>query len=256
MKLWDRLAGAVAGLGPDAQMTEGGGQIAVLLARVAVLSQDNTSDGILDCEDYRALFLPDQQAAFTVGVIALSAKMAKADGVVTRDEVRAFQEVFNVAPGEMKNVSRIFNLAKEDAAGYESYAEQLSSLLKENPRLLQDVLEGLLQIALADGVLHANEEQYLSAVAKLFGVTDAEFGSVRARQICSGTDRPYEVLGVAREIGDEELKAHYRKLIGDYDPDTMVARGVPREFVSIATKKIAALNAAYETIAKERELTR
>jgi DnaJ like chaperone protein len=254
MKLWDRLAGAVAGLGPDAQMTEGGGQIAVLLARVAVLSQDNTSDGILDCEDYRALFLPDQQAAFTVGVIALSAKMAKADGVVTRDEVRVFQEMFKVAPGAMKDVSRIFNLAKQDAAGYESYAEQLASLLNENRRLLEDVLEGLFQIALTDGVFHANEEQFLADIARLFGFTDSEFAAIKARQMSSGADHPYEVLGVGPEIDDEALKAHYGELIADHDPDTMIARGVPAEFVSIAARKVAALTAAYETIAEERKL--
>ena len=99
----------------------GGGRIATLLTRLAVLSHVDNNDVILDCEDYRALLsLPDHQAAYTVGVIALSAKMAKADGVVTRDEVTAFQQVFKVAPGEMKNVSRIFNLAEEDAAGYDS----------------------------------------------------------------------------------------------------------------------------------------
>ena len=253
MSLWERLAGAVAGLGSDAQMT-GGGQIAALLSRLAVLGHDDNNDGILDCEDYRALFVPDHQGAFTVGVIALSAKMAKADGVVTRDEVKAFQEVFKVAPGDMKNVSRIFNLAKEDAAGYESYAEQLASLLQENRRLLEDVLEGLFQIALADGVFHANEEKFLAEVARLLGFTDAEFSAVRARQMSSGADNPYEVLGVAPEIDDEMLKIHYRKLIADHDPDSMIARGVPPEFVSVATKRVAAIHAAYETVIQQRNM--
>ncbi len=254
MKLWDRLAGAVAGLGADAQLS-GSGQIGALLSRLASLSHDDNMDGILDCEDYRALFAPDHQAAFTVGVIALSAKMAKADGVVTRDEVRAFQEVFRVAPVEMKNVSRIFNLAEQDATGYESYAEQLASLLNENRRLLEDVLGGLFQIALADGVFHANEQRVLADIARLFGFTDAEFAAIESRQVNSGSDHPYEVLGVRPEIDDEALKAHYGKLIADHDPDTMIARGVPPEFVSIATRKVAALAAAYEAIAEERNLT-
>jgi DnaJ like chaperone protein len=254
MKLWDRLAGVVAGLGTDAQLS-GSGQIGVLLSRLASLSHDDNADGILDCEDYRAMFAPDHQAAFTVGVIALSAKMAKADGVVTRDEVRVFQEMFRVTPGAMKDVSRIFNLAKEDAAGYESYAEQLASLLNENRRLLEDVLEGLFQIALADGVLHANEEQVLANIAKLFGFTDAEFVAIKACQLNSGPDHPYEILGVRPEIDNETLKAHYSKLVADHDPDAMIARGVPPEFLSIATRKIAVLTAAYETVAEERNLT-
>jgi DnaJ like chaperone protein len=253
MKLWDRLAGAVAELGADAELS-GGGQIGVLLSRLAALRHDDNADGILDCDDYRALFAPDHEAAFTVGVIALSAKMAKADGVVTRDEVRAFQEVFDVAPGEMKNVSRIFNLAKQDAAGYESYAQQLAFLLQENRRLLEDVLEGLFQIALADGVFHANEEQALADIARLFGFTDDEFGAIKACQMNSGADHPYEVLGIGPEIDDEALKTHYHKLIADHDPDTMIARGVPPEFMSIAARKVAALAAAYETIAQQRKL--
>jgi DnaJ like chaperone protein len=254
MKLWDRLAGAVAELGAHAQLS-GTGQIGVLLSRLASLSQDDNTDGILDCEDYRALFAPDHQGAFTVGVIALSAKMAKADGVVTRDEVRVFQEMFKVAPGAMKDVSRIFNLAKQDAAGYESYAEQLASLLNENRRLLEDVLEGLFQIALADGVFHANEEQFLADIARRFGFTDNEFAAIKARQVGSGADHPYEVLGVRPDIDDEALRKHYGKLIADHDPETMIARGVPPEFVSIAARKVAALTAAYETIAEERSLT-
>jgi DnaJ like chaperone protein len=97
--------------------------------------------------------VPELHVTFTIAVIALGAKMAKADGVVTHDEVVAFREVFKVPEGEMENVSRIFNLAKHDVVGYETYASQLASLLKGNPRLLEDVLEGLFHIAMADGLL-------------------------------------------------------------------------------------------------------
>ena len=92
--------------------------------------------------------------AFTVGVIALGAKMAKADGVVTVDEVNAFKEVFKIPEGEMQNVARVFNLAKQDATGYEAYADQLATMFKHNRKLLEDVLEGLFHIAKADEVLH------------------------------------------------------------------------------------------------------
>src|SRR6476646_4193906 len=108
------------------------------------------------------------------------AKMAKADGLVTADEVTAFKEVFKVPEGEMKNVSRIFNLAKQDIVGYEAYAKQLASLLKDNRKLLEDVLEGLFHIALADGVFHPNEEKFLAEVAERFGFTDTEFSYIKA----------------------------------------------------------------------------
>jgi DnaJ like chaperone protein len=194
------------------------------------------------------------QIAFTIGVIALGAKMAKADGMVTRDEVIAFKEVFKVPEGEMENVSRVFNLAKQDVVGYEAYANQLASLLKGNRKLLEDVLEGLFHIAMADGVFHPNEEQFLADVAQRFGFTRTQFNYIKARHVSAAKSDPYEVLGITPDIDDDTLKSHYRKLVLDNHPDRMIARGVPSEFVSLATKKVAAINAAYEELAKERRI--
>ena len=148
------------------------------------------------------------QIAFTIGVIALGAKMAKADGIVTRDEVIAFKEVFKVPEGEMENVSRIFNLAKQDVVGYEAYANQLASLLKGNRKLLEDVLEGLFHIAMADGVFHPNEEQFLADVAQRFGLTRTQFNYIKARHVSAAKSDPYEVLGIAPDIDDDTLKRH------------------------------------------------
>src|SRR6476620_9162974 len=211
MSIWGKLAGAAAGLAI-------GGPIGALLGGVAghyVIDRDQEQDGPAE-----------NQVAFTVGVIALGAKMAKADGVVTMDEVNAFKEVFKVPEGEMKNVARVFNLAKQDVAGYEAYAEQLAVMFKGNRKLLEDVLEGLFHIAKADEVLHPREEQFLQQVAKRFGIDPS--------------------------ISNEALKSQYRKLVADNHPDKLMARGVPKEFVAIATEKIAAINEAYGQIAKER----
>jgi DnaJ like chaperone protein len=194
----------------------------------------------------------ENQVAFTVGVIALGAKMAKADGVVTMDEVNAFKEVFKVPDGEMKNVARVFNLAKQDVAGYEAYAEQLATMFKGNRKLLEDVLEGLFHIAKADDQLHPNEEQFLAGVSKRFGFTETEFSYIKARHVAAHKRNPYEVLGVQPGIGNDELKSQYRKLISENHPDKLIARGVPPEFIAIATEKVATINEAYGQIAKER----
>jgi DnaJ like chaperone protein len=225
MQLWGKLAGATAGL-------VAGGPIGALLGGVAghyVIDRDEEED------------LP-----------ALGAKMAKADGIVTRDEVAAFKDVFKVPESQMKNVSRIFDLAKQDVAGYEAYAKQLASLLKGNRKLLEDVLEGLFHIAKADGVLHPDEEQFLAEVAKRFGFTDTEFSYIKARHVSSAKRNPYDVLGITPEIGNDALKIHYRKLVANNHPDKMIARGFSSEFVNIATEKIAAINAAYDAVARER----
>jgi DnaJ like chaperone protein len=168
------------------------------------------------------------------------------------DEVNAFKEVFKVPEGEMKNVARVFNLAKQDVAGYEAYAEQLATMFKGNRKLLEDVLEGLFHIAKADEHLHPNEEQFLHQVAKRFGFTDTEFSYIKARHVIASKRNPYDVLGVKPTITNEELKSHYHKLVAENHPDKLMARGVPKEFVAIATEKVATINEAYETIAKER----
>ena len=115
-----------------------------------------------------------------------------------------------------------------------------------------DVLEGLFHIAVADGVFHPNEERFLIEVARRFRFTDVEFNYIKARRVGLAEDNPHDVLGISPEISNDALKIHYRKLIADNHPDKMIARGVPPEFVSMATKKVTAINAAYEALTKER----
>jgi DnaJ like chaperone protein len=237
MSVWGKLAGAAAGLAV-------GGPIGALLGGVAghyAIDRDQEHDG-----------QAENQVAFTVGVIALGAKMAKADGVVTMDEVNAFKEVFKVPDGEMKNVARVFNLAKQDVSGYEAYAEQLATMFKGNRKLLEDVLEGLFHIAKADESLHPGEEEFLAQVAKRFGLTPTEFSYIKARHVVASKRNPYDVLGIAPTVTNDELKSQYRRLVADNHPDKLIARGVPKEFIAIATEKVAAINEAYDMIAKER----
>ncbi|MDJ0512425.1 MAG: TerB family tellurite resistance protein [Methyloceanibacter sp.] len=241
MSVWGKLAGAAAGLAV-------GGPIGALLGGVAghyVIDRDGEEGAGGEGED---------QVAFTVGVIALGAKMAKADGVVTMDEVNAFKEVFKVPDGEMKNVARVFNLAKQEVSGYEAYADQLAGMFKGNRKLLEDVLDGLFHIAKADDEFDPSEEEFLKQVAKRFGFTDTEFSYIKARHVVASKRNPYEVLEVQPTVSNDDLKAQYRKLIAENHPDKLIARGVPEEFVSIATDKVAAINEAYQQIAKERGL--
>jgi DnaJ like chaperone protein len=194
-----------------------------------------------------------REVAFTIAVIALSAKMAKADGVVSALEHDAFSEVFRFAPEEATNVERLFDLAKEDVAGYETYADQIAKLFKDDRKLLQHVLEGLMYVAAADGVLHPKEDEFLRAVAGRFGFSDSEFRFFRARFVTDNAS-PYDVLRLSPDATDAEIKAQYRKLVRDNHPDRLMATGVPAEFLELSTRKLAAINVAYDAIARERGL--
>jgi DnaJ like chaperone protein len=196
---------------------------------------------------------PENDVAFTIGVIALSAKMAKADGIVSPMEVAAFKQVFQSSPAEASHVARIFNLAKQDVAGYQAYADQIAALLKDDKKLRQDVLEGLMHVATADGGMHPMEDVFLRDVAARFGFSESEYRFFRARFVLDN-DNPYDVLKLSPDVSAAEIKAQYRKLVSDNHPDKLMGRGVPPEFVEIATRKLAAINAAYDAIAKERGL--
>ncbi len=196
---------------------------------------------------------PQSSIAFTIGMIALGAKMAKADGVVTRDEVAAFKQVFKIQPEELGNVARVFNLAKQDVAGYDAYARQVARLFTHRPEVLEDVMDGLFHIAKADGVVKDEEMAYLQSVAGIFGL-DHRFRCIRARHIKAEENDPYEILGIEPCVLDDELRQHYRRLVRDNHPDKHIAAGVPEEMISIATDRLAAINSAYDTVARERGL--
>ncbi len=191
--------------------------------------------------------------AFTAAVVALAAKMAKADGIVVGVEVEAFQRAFRVEPREARNVTRLFELAQQDTAGYESYAEQIARAVGRDRAVLRDVLASLLHIATADRVLHPAEDAFLATVARLFGLSSSEYRHERAHFIAD-PESPYDVLGLAPSATDDELKRRHRKLVRETHPDLMIGRGVPPELIVIATRRLAAINDAYAVVARERGL--
>ncbi|HEX3756907.1 MAG TPA: TerB family tellurite resistance protein [Rhizomicrobium sp.] len=233
MSIWGKVSGAGAGFLV-------GGPVGALVGAVA-------GHFLIDQES-------DPGVTFTIAVIALAGKMAKADGVVSNAELEAFGRVFKVPPEEEANVRRIFNLARQDVAGFEAYAGQIARLFVGNPAVLEDILDGLFEIAKADGVLHPGESAFLERVAEIFGLAPNEFRRIRAAHFAPELTDPYVILGVSYVAGEEEIKQTYRRLVRENHPDSLIARGVPQEFVRLANDKLAAINAAYEKIQGERGL--
>ncbi len=198
---------------------------------------------------------PDtHRIAFTIGVIVLGAKMAKADGQVTRAEIDAFRQVFHVPDDELANVARVFDRAKQESEGFEPYARQIKAILGDNRALLEGLLDGLFHIAKADAKVHEAEILFLERVARIFGFSAAEFAALRASHL--GPDRadPYTILGVDRGLDDKALKAAYRSLVREHHPDLLIAKGLPEEFIKVATERLARINEAWDKIAKERRI--
>ncbi len=200
-----------------------------------------------------------RRIAFATAVIVLGAKLAKVDGVVTRDEIQAFKRVFRIDDGEVGDVARIYNQAKTSARGFEPYARQISALFGADPFLLEELLVGLFEVARADGEINPAEVDFLRRVAAIFGFNVGSFEQIRARfsataRNLSGADDAYAVLGLTRGASDDEIKRTYHQLVREHHPDRLVAKGMPEEFVERANKTLAAINAAYDRIEKERNL--
>jgi DnaJ like chaperone protein len=233
-------------------------QLGDFVSRVSARARDGVGDL---AEAVRTLFAGDpelrRKVAFSVAMIALSAKMAKADGVVTQDEIRAFQQIFSIPPREVRNVARLYDLAKADIAGFEAYAEKMARLCGSggpNCAMLEDILDGLFHIAKADGVLHEREGTFLWRIAEIFDVSEEHYRRILARHVDLGPTDPYAVLGIEHGAPFEEVRKRYRALVANNHPDKLIARGVPEEFIAIATTRLAAINAAYELIEKSLKI--
>jgi DnaJ like chaperone protein len=234
MKIWDRIVEGVTRLA-------NGESFGSLLGLSAPSTDDGAHPGL-------------RQIAFTIGVIALGAKMAGVDGEVSENEVTAFRDFFHVPPGEERNVERFFNLAKRDVAGFETYARQLAALFPDAPEILENVLEGLFGIAKADGPIDVAEAAYLAEVASLFGLSSSRFERAKAAALGVVECEPCTILGIDPLATDEQIREAWLRQVKANHPDRLMAQGLPEEAIAMATRKLALINDAYDRLRRERGL--
>lgn len=234
MKIWDIIADKAAQLGI-------GGPIGALLGVAPPGADEGAHPGL-------------RQIGFTIGVIALGAKMARVDGEVSDAEVAAFRAFFQVPPGEERNVERFFDLAKRDVAGFETYARQVADLFPDAPEILEGVIEGLFGIANADGAIDEAEADYLAKVARIFGLDSARFE--RAKAAASGVVEcePCIILGIDPIATDEQIREAWLRQVRANHPDRLIAQGLPEEAIAMANRKLALINDAYDRLRRQRGL--
>lgn len=194
-----------------------------------------------------------KDAAFSFALIALSAKMAVSDGVVSASEVQAFERTVHIPPEEARHVERLFALAQQDVAGYDAYARRIARFFATSPDMLEHVLDGLFHIAAADGYVHEAEYAYLHAVSSIFGFDEARFEEIAAQHVLAddGAD-PYTVLGLSHDADAAEIRRVYRRLAAENHPDRLIAKGVPAELIAVATARMQAINRAYTQLTRKR----
>jgi DnaJ like chaperone protein len=262
MSVWGKILGGVAGF------AMGGPMGAVLGAALGHAADTKGGAGVAGMKPADLLGPPDplrmteiaammgsRDTVFSIAVVVLAAKLAKADGPVKRAEIDAFKRMFRFAPENAKDIAKLWDGARESAEGFEPFAEKLAEAFSDNRTVLEEVLASLFAVARADGPLNQAEERFLGAVRARFGLSERAWESARSgatgRVEPAGPD-PYEVLGVARTASNDEVRSAWRQLMRENHPDTLAARGVPPHFIESATRRVSEFNAAWNRIKKER----
>jgi DnaJ like chaperone protein len=195
----------------------------------------------------------DHQVAFFAALFACLAKIAKADGQVTKEEINKIEDFitqkFNL-DGEQRNFAiNIFQKAKDDNVSFDAYAKQLASLLKRSPNSLMIFYELLFELAMADGELHPNEEKLLKRVPRIFGFNDGLYNKL-FQKYGMKTQNFYEVLGVSKQMNFDEIRKIYLKKRREFHPDKLISKGLPEELIEKAKEKFIEIQEAYEELEK------
>jgi DnaJ like chaperone protein len=254
--VWGKILGGVGGF------LTGGPLGAVMGAALGHAADQGAIPGRIGpgAADLAAL-LGNKETLFAISVIVLSAKLAKADGPVKRQEIDAFKAMFRIPPENLREVGQMFDKAREDHEGWEPFAERLGEAFADNRAMLEDVLAALFYIARADGPITRGELPVLQGIHLRFGLDHAAWdrakggGQTGSRvEQQKQTDDAYVILGIAPTASDEEVRLAWRKLMRENHPDGLAARGVPPEFVERATRKVAEINAAWDRVKRQRGL--
>ena len=239
MTIWGKIIGSATGFAL-------GGPIGALLGGAAghALDKFKTKEKLPEK-------LALKQIGFTIGVIVLSAKMAKADGKVTKSEIKAFKEKINVPDNEIKNVARLWDQAKKTTDGFEVYAKQISNLLEKNSSVLEELLNLLVIIAEADGKITNLEKIYLKEVSNIFGFSDQDFERICSLKLNKYID-PYQTLGVLKDTPLEEIKKKWKTLAMKHHPDRLIAQGIPQDIIETNTYRLKEINNAWDLIKNKK----
>ena len=242
MSIWGKIIGGTAGFALGGPL---GAIMGVMAGNIFDRSRKSSAS-------FQGIPNHQKQHIFALSVIILGAKIAKADGVVTKDEVHAFKEKFKIPSNDMEQVSKIFKEAQKTSYGFEKIAQQVGDLFQDNKVVLEELLNNLFYIAEADGKISDHELSFLKTLSSIFKFEEEVFHRIYQTRLSDKKSDPYKVLGVQRTDNDEKIRGVWLKLTKEHHPDNLVAKGMPPEFIEQATNEMSSINAAYDKINKLR----
>ena len=238
MSIWGSLIGGMVGFSL-------GGPFGMLLGSLIGGKISRARSG---AKSFGAFAQPQQ--VFALSLIVLSAKLSKADGQVSKEELIAVRDKLKIPENEVEQVGKIFNKAKQESAGYEPYAQQIAQIYKNNPNVLEEVINILFYIAEADGNVSQSELDMMQNIARIFGLNQAQFNSIKESRKSSDKLNPYIVLESKPEEDLQAIRKRYLQLSKEHHPDILISKGVPQEVIAESKKKMRAINSAWDQIQK------
>jgi len=239
MSIWGSLIGGMVGFSL-------GGPFGMLLGSLIGGKISRARSG--STGNFGAFAQPQQ--IFALSLIVLSAKLSKADGQVSKEELIAVRDKLKIPESEIEQVGKIFNKAKQESTGYEPYAQQIAQIYKNNQNVLEEVINILFYIAEADGNVSKSELDMIQHIAQIFGLNQSQFNSIQESRKSSGKLNPYVVLGSNPEEDIQAIRKKYLQLSKENHPDMLISKGVPEEVIEESKKKMRAINSAWDQIQK------
>ena len=237
MSIWGSLLGGVIGFsfgGPFGALLGSflGGKISRLNSSKTIGNQQNT------------------QEVFALSLIILSAKLSKADGHVSKEELIAVKDKLQIPDSEIDQVAKIFNKAKDESTGYEPYAKQIAEIFRDNINVLEEVINILFYIAEADGNVSNDEETMIANIAYIFGLSQKQYQSIKESRKTSDKLNPYIVLESQPTDDLKTIRKNYIRLSKEHHPDLLISKGVPVEVINESKNKMRSINAAWDQVQK------
>ena len=237
MSIWGSLIGGMIGFSL-------GGPFGMLLGSLIGGKISGAKSGA----GFRSFAQPQQ--IFALSLIVLSAKLSKADGKVSKEELVAVKDKLKIPDNELDQVGKIFNKAKEESTGYEPYAQQIAQIYKGNSNVLEEVINILFYIAEADGNVSNSELKMIEHIAQIFGLSQIQFNGIKEGRKSSDKLNPYIVLESKHDDDIQTIRKRYLKLSKEHHPDLLISKGVPEEVIKESKNKMRAINSAWNQIQK------
>ena len=250
MSVWGKVIGGAAGFAI-------GGPLGAMMGVMAGNIYDKKkkiSSAHQEVANKQNISSQEKQHIFALSVITLTAKLAKADGEVTQNEIEVFKEKFKIPSDEEEQVRQIFNEAQKSVYGFESIAQQVGELFQDSHEVLEEILNNLFYVAEADGKISESELSFLKTVSSIFKFDENTFQRIYQSRLNNKDSDPYKVLGVKQTDNEETIKKAWIKLTKEHHPDNLIAKGMPTEFIDQATKEMSSINSAYHKIIKQGKI--